>query len=307
MNIETSALSGVEKKLASGVFRDEDMQRAFDKNGYAVIPFYDANQIKELNILFNNIQPKDARGIFPSTYSKDKGYRESAHREICSIAQSSQARAFKDYKTVCGSFIVKYPGSENSMDVHQDMTLVDESQFNGINIWTPLIDLNSSNGTLYILEGSHRLLPTYRGASIRPIYDKTVIAMAIRKLARPVYPKAGEAIVFDQSIIHFSEQNRSDVPRIVTNIFITQTEASFLTAWHEPAMGSFVELFEHDSEFMQLFDQFGEDITLRPKMGKSVGRVPYTFPRISYRLLKQHYPDRIERLSTLERIRLSLL
>jgi len=307
MNIKTSALSRVEKKFANGIFLDEDTQRCFDENGYAVIPFYNKDQIKEFNLLYDLIQPKNVRGIFPSTYSKDKSYRDSAHQEICTIAQSSQDRTFKNYKIICGSFIVKYPGSENTMDVHQDMTLVDEKHFSGINIWVPLIDLNDNNGTLYILEGSHQLLHTYRGASIRPIYDKSVVSRAIRKLARPVYPKAGEAIVFDQSIIHFSEQNQSDVPRIVTNIFITQKEASILTAWHEPSMGSFVELFEHNSEFMQLFEQFSEDINLRPRMGKSVGRVPYAFPRINYHLLKRHYPGCIDRLSVLDRIRLSLL
>jgi len=56
------------------------------------------------------------------------------------------------------------------MCVHQDMTLVDESKFSGINIWVPLVDLTEKNGVLQVLPGSHRIFPRYRGSTIPGIY-----------------------------------------------------------------------------------------------------------------------------------------
>ena len=88
--------------------------------------------------------------------------------------------------------------------MHQDMTLVDEDYFSGINIWCPMVDLNETNGAIEILPKSHRFYKTYRGSSIPDIYDN--VKDEVRGLMEPCYLKAGEAIIFDQSIIHNSPQ-----------------------------------------------------------------------------------------------------
>jgi hypothetical protein len=97
----------------------------------------------------------------------------------------------------------------------------------------------------------------------------------------PVIIKAGEAVFFDQSIIHFSPPNYSDKIRIVTNTYFTHQSTEFRTYyWNKEEHGQAVEAFVQGDDFMTNFEQFGENIRERPKVGRSLGLVPYDFPTI---------------------------
>lgn len=260
------------------VFRDKAHQAQFERDGYIVLPFYNAAEIEELTGLYKRLHPKDEKGFFPSTFSSDKNYRIEADKTIRRVCERSIADYFQDIKVMCGSFIVKTPVPESAMCVHQDMTLVDESKYTGINIWVPLIDLNDENGTLEVLPRSHRIFPTYRGSSIPEFFGSC--PEYVKRYMIKVYPRAGEAVIFDQSIIHYSQANRSNDIRIVTNTYFTHQDATFQTCYWEPAYGDKVELFEQSDSFMTDFDQFGANIHARPSIGISKGLVDYNFPKI---------------------------
>ena len=269
------------------VFRNIAHQEQFERDGYIILPFYNTEETSALLSLYDAIQPKVSEGFFPSTFSQDKNYRTQADVEIRAVCSRSVEKYLQDIKVICGSFIVKQSKPESAMCVHQDMTLVDESKYTGINIWVPLLDLNDENGTLQVLPGSHRIFPSYRGSSICGIYEEC--NEEIKKYLTKVYPKAGEAVIFDQSIIHYSEANRSGGPRIVTNTYFTHKDATFQTCYWEKDYGSKVEIFEQDDKFMTDFDQFGQNISDRPKIGKSLGLVDYDFPKIDAALLEKKY------------------
>ena len=270
------------------VFKNDSLQEEFEKNGYVIVPFYNQEDIDELINLYAELHPVDETGFFPSTFSQDKQYRNTADQEIRRIGLKRIQELCEDFKVVCGSFIVKFPGPKSIMNVHQDMTLVDESKYTGINIWCPLIDLNESNGSLWILPGSHRLFPTYRGSTIPDIYEK--VKDEIIACMSPLFLKAGQAVIFDQSVIHYSPPNESNEKRIVTNTYFTHKEAAFRIAYFNREVSQDqVEVFEQDDSFMTDFEQFGENIFDRPKIGKSLGLKDYNFPAITVDQLKEKY------------------
>ncbi len=82
----------------------------------------------------------------------------------------------------------KAPGEDSRLIMHQDMTLVDESEYSGINIWCPMIDLNETNGAIEVVPKSHRFYKTYRGSSIPDIYDN--VKDEVRGLMKPCYLKS---------------------------------------------------------------------------------------------------------------------
>ena len=276
------------------VFRDQALQDAFEKDGFVVVPFYTEAEVKELTELYYRMHPQDEKGFFPSTFSKDKNYRVVADAEIRRVCQRGVDQYLENIKVICGSFIVKSPGPESAMCVHQDMTLVDESKYTGINIWVPLVDLTPQNGALQALRGSHRIYPSYRGSTIPGIYEE--VSEEIKPYLETLYLKAGEGIIFDQSIIHYSEANLSDKVRIVTNTFFTNKDATFNIGYWNKDFGSKIELFEEDDTFMTDFEQFGHNISDKPKIGRSLGLVDYNFPKISKEQLKKLYgkPDEIQ-------------
>lgn len=273
------------------VFKDPEMQRLFEEQGYVVVPFYTEDEIAELNKLYADLHPADEQGFYPSTFSKDKNYRQKADEEIRRIGNRTISDVLTGHRVVCGSFIVKYPGKESEMCVHQDMTLVDETQFNGMNIWCPLVDLTETNGAIYALPKSHRIIPTYRGATVPNIYQD--VTQEIIDYMTPLYLKAGEAVIFDQSIIHYSPPNYSDERRVVTNIYFTQKGAKFRTAYYNPEVAADkIELFEQSDSFMTDFEQFGDNIYDRPKIGRSLGLFDYHFNRLTVDDLEQNYGKR---------------
>ncbi len=271
------------------VFRDEKIQNDFEKNGFVILPFYTPDEIKALEQLYYRLHPQDEKGFFPSTFSKDKNYRYEADAEIKRIGNRSIEHYCTDIKVVCGSFIVKSPGPESGMCVHQDMSLVDESRFTGINIWVPLVDLTVENGALFVLPGSHRIFPTYRGSSIPEFFSPVMDDMI--DYLQPVLIKAGEAVFFDQSIIHFSPPNYSDKIRIVTNTYFTHKDTEYRTYyWNKEEHGEDkLEAFAQDDDFMTNFEQFGDNIRDRPKVGKSLGLVDYNFPAIDKTFLDARF------------------
>lgn len=269
------------------VFKDQETQDLFEKDGFVILPFYTAEEIKELEEIYHNLHPENEQGFFPSTFSSDKNYRAVADEEIRRIGSRSINHYCQNIKVVCGAFIVKNIGVDSGMCVHQDMSLVDESKYTGINIWVPLVDLTIENGALFVLRGSHRMTPTYRGSSIPECFS--LVMDEIIDFLEPVTVKAGEAVIFDQSIIHFSPPNYSDKIRIVTNTYFTHQEAEFRTYYWNKDFGNNVEAFIQDNSFMTNFDQFGDNIHDRPKVGKSIGLVPYEFPKIDLTYLETHF------------------
>lgn len=270
------------------VFQDPEMQKTFEEKGYVTVQFYTPEEIEELNRLYDDLHPVDEKGFYPSTFSQDKNYRQKADEEIRRIGNRTISNVLQDQKVVCGSFIVKYPGPDSEMCVHQDMTLVDETEFTGINIWCPLVDLTETNGAIYTLPKSHRLYPTYRGATVPNIYQD--VTKEIVGFMTPLYLKAGEAVIFDQSIIHYSPPNFSDERRVVTNIYFTHRDARFRTAYYNKEEDpEKVEIFEQDESFMTDFEQFGDNIYDRPKIGKSLGKFDYHFKRLSVEDLESAY------------------
>ena len=270
------------------VFKDPEVQKQFEEDGYVVVQFYTPAEIESLNKLYNDLHPEDEIGFYPSTFSQDKDYRQKADEEIRRIGSRTMDSVLQNHRVVCGSFIVKYPGPESEMCVHQDMTLVDETEFTGINIWCPLVDLTETNGAIYNLPKSHRLFPTYRGATVPNIYQD--VTQEIVDFMTPLYLRAGEAVIFDQSIIHYSPPNVSADRRVVTNIYFTHKDARFRTAYYNPKEDEQkVELFEQADTFMTDFDQFGENIYDRPKIGESLGKFDYHFKRLSVEDLEAAY------------------
>jgi hypothetical protein len=279
-----------EFKPMKRIFKNLQQQEEFEKNGFIIVDFYTIEEIEEVKNLYHNLHPKGEVGFFPSAYSNDKKYRETTDSELKRIGHRRFNEIFQDFQVINGCFIVKSPGESSYLHVHQDMTLVDESEFTGINVWTTTVDLTDENGVLYALPGSHRFYPTYRGHTLPGFYDP--VQEEIKDYMIPYYIKAGQAIIFDQSIVHFSPPNFGNEVRIVSNVYLTHQEATFRICYHDKTNLDWknkVELFEQDLSFMTNYEQFGANIYDQPKMGKSLGLFDYDFPKLTIEDLENKF------------------
>jgi ectoine hydroxylase-related dioxygenase (phytanoyl-CoA dioxygenase family) len=263
-----------------GIFSDEKLQTEFHENGFVIVPFISAEQIEQLFGVYKSCYPEGVKGFFTTTFANNVEHRENVNQSIKNICIEQIDQLFENYKILFSSFIVKAPGEDSRLIMHQDMTLVDEDEYSGINIWCPMVDLNETNGAIEVLPKSHRFYKTYRGSSIPDIYDD--LKDEVLSLMQPCYLKAGEAIIFDQSIIHNSPPNLSDSERPTINTFVAHSDAKIkICYWDKDTFGANIEIFEQEDDFLEKFENFGHNIFSRPTIGKSLGLFPYDFPKLT--------------------------
>ena len=78
------------------------------------------------------------------------------------------------HRPFMSSFLVKWPGPDSGLYVHQDSTYVDESVGASFAFWVALDDADDDigNGPLRVLPGSHLLADEYRGTLVQPWYSE---------------------------------------------------------------------------------------------------------------------------------------
>jgi ectoine hydroxylase-related dioxygenase (phytanoyl-CoA dioxygenase family) len=138
---------------------------------------------------------------------------------------------FQNYKNVLNSFIVKIAGDKSEFALHQDSTSCDESKYSPLSLWIPLQDTNIDNGTLCVVPKTHQVFSNYRGVSIQPDYYK--YEEEIRKYLMPIQLKAGDILVFDNRLVHYSPANKSKNDRIVVMCGLFDKEATFRICYQE--------------------------------------------------------------------------
>src|ERR1700741_4458047 len=132
------------------VLKNDTHQSSLNHEGFVIVDFLDKDEVGDLLHLFESKHPESVHGFYTSTFAKDKEYRKEVDARIQSVMQRGLQMYFENYKIHCGSFIVKGADEKSALKMHQDMTLVDESIYTGINIWIPLIDLDDLNGAIEV-------------------------------------------------------------------------------------------------------------------------------------------------------------
>lgn len=271
------------------IFKDEKLQQELDREGYVIIQFYSQEEVKELTDYYYTNTPFKKKGFLPNSSSYDDSYRIRTNNKILDTAKKHIENYFVNYKSYMGGYIVKNSDRRSELGIHQDMTLVDESNFVGLNIWSPLCDTNNINGALHVLPQSHRIFPTYRSATIPAICDKYY--SLIKRYMKPIYIKAGEAIVFEHGLLHYSPVNTSGKIRISTNIFITHKDAKITICYYDKDTNK-IELIEQSDDFFNTFQQFNDNYNKKRQItGKSIGFRDYNFPVLTPEILKEKYGD----------------
>lgn len=270
------------------VFRDPEMHAAFQREGFVVVDLLKPEELERMRDIYKGYHPEAEPGFFTTTFNQDPAHRTSVHRDIRSVVIRPIEELFENFNIHFCSFITKAPGPKSELILHQDMSLVDEERFNGINIWCPLVDLTEENGAIQLLPRSHRIFPTYRGASLPDIYDG--VEDEVKARMQSLFLKAGQAVIFDQSIMHYSPPNLSEEVRPVINTFVSHQDARIIISWtHPEQMPGKVERFLQAEDFMMNFKNFGHDIFSRPDIGESLGQTPFDFPQVTPELLDRLY------------------
>lgn len=218
-------------------FLDAGLQRRFEEVGFVVVDLVDPDIVAAIRRRYDRMDHEQresydwVQGFDTSIYDARPAYRDEVLAVIEDHLAPSLSQVLDAYRIMFANFVVKQPGSE-PVPLHVDWTFLDEDRFSSVTVWCPLVDTTVENGTLGVVSGSHRRIDFIRAANI-PSFERCELAVADLQ-DRPVIPlRAGQAIVLDNRVVHFSPPNRSTEPRVAIGCVAGPVEADLHHYWQD--------------------------------------------------------------------------
>lgn len=241
-------------------YLSDDLHNSMSTKGYAVIDWLTDLEVLEVESIFSNehssFNESDSRDTLKwnsSLFELDIELKRRYNNKIIEFFQPKVDSILEGYDILMSNYWEKEPDDGEVM-VHQNWTHVDESKFRSYSIWIPLQDTDETNGTMEIVPESQYMFSKLRGLNMEHPCELpfTSISDQIKdEYLQPINLRAGQAIVFDDAIVHYTGPNRSSHPRKAIQMVIKPKKAQglFYFKHRDSREVNNVEVFNADTEF----------------------------------------------------------
>ena len=215
--------------------RDPELQRQFEDSGFVVVDLIDSETVLSLRQRYDSMDHEQRTqfdwvdGFNTSIYDKRPEYRAEVFDLMQEHISPALASLLEDYQIMFANFIVKDPHSD-MVPPHVDWTFLDEEQFSSATVWCPLVDTTPANGTLGVVSGSHQRIDFLRPSNV-PTYERCELAVADIEDRPVISLRAGQAIVMDNRVVHFSPPNTTELDRVAVGCVVGPREAELHHYW----------------------------------------------------------------------------
>lgn len=274
-----------------GMFYDLELQKKFDKDGYVIIDLLDPEQVQSFIRQYYDLE--SMRGGMRKEYDvqfddqkeityeftfidSNIDYKKTVFNKVVETFKPLVDKYLIDYQPIIANYIHK-TSQKGEVPMHQNWAFVDEWKHTSISVWCPLVDSNEQNGTLQVVPGSHKRFAPVRGPLI-PWELEHLKKEIIEEYMVPMNLKAGQALILDDSIIHYSAPNMTDGLRLAIQlIMIPPGTPSIHYHMTEENGKKLVKVYEVDHEFYMQFHPW-----LKPKEQKLVKTLGYKKEKIDF-------------------------
>jgi len=276
--------------MPNSVFKEPSLEEEFNKNGYVKVPFLSAEEVEHLKkMFFDTIAesggPKTAGDVdfknnaeitYDFTFiDRNTEYKKKVFTIITEIFQKKADKYLNNYTPIIANYIRKKEGG-GEVPMHQNWAFVDEQEYTSVSIWVPLVDSNEENGTLQMVKGSHKRFGKLRGPMI-PWELESIKEKIIAQNLTPMNVKAGEGIILDDSIVHYSNINKTPGLRLAIQLIMIPAETHSIHYHLDRNVDKTkVRVLETDVDFYMEFHPW-----LKPE-AKEIKTEPYTQQTFTY-------------------------
>lgn len=254
------------------IFHDTTLQVNFETSGFVIVDLLNETDLISLSEIYNQYLGKNVFDHFTtSNVSLAFEIKYEIANSIDKILSPKLANLMCNTTFWPGAFLIKPTGEESEFKAHQDWTFVDEEKFVSGNVWVPLCDVNIHNGCLSVIESSQY-------SNIRSIRSQTIPDFfhtnreVIKPFLKPINLKAGQALIFNHSLIHHSYSNTSGINRIAVSKGFNSAEATLLH--YLKTSDQTAELYEMPKDFVFKYDNLN-DLKHKPINGKIINTLSY--------------------------------
>lgn len=267
------------------VFKDEALQKEFEKKGYVKIRLFSEEEIQFFKDFHDSLKPdnrfntqeKNVKYHF-SFLDTNKEYKHTVFNQLSQKFQPKMDEILLQYEPLVINFVQKEPGM-GEVPVHQNWNFVDETKYVSLSIWCPLVNVAEINGTLEVIEGTHNTFRHVLRSPSIPWFFTGYEQHLIKNYCKPIDVKIGEVLIFDDSLIHYSKPNNGTYNRLVIQVIAKPAEVQAKHYYlHKKFLSYDVEEMDVDKNF---FLNFKYHITDKPEGALKVQKIKYKKPKIS--------------------------
>ena len=255
------------------VFKNNELQEKFDRDGFVVIPFLNDEAVTSLQSLFYDLHQQVPANFYSTTFNKSSDFKNNITAAAENLIGPKADDLFQDIKKLGSSFLCKSPGEGGKMPVHQDWTVVDEADFCSITMWIPLVDTDEENGAIRVLAGSHKFSNTLRAPTLPSEYDN--LEDEIWNEMTPLPMQAGQAFIFNHSLLHASSANTTSKERVAITYGVVPAKAQLML--YHLAENNKLEKYLMPDDMFQRYDNIGE----KPRFGEKAEEFSYNIKPMS--------------------------
>lgn len=197
------------------------------QHGFVIIDVLDTNEVAYLNSMCGHYLKCNDSDFVSSSHYLNQEDSIIINKALHELLLPKINKQFPDLELLGGTLATKYKGNA-VLKAHNDWTIVDESNYNSYNIWLPLVATNSENGTLCLIPASHKWAQAYRGYAIPNYYD--TYTQKFLPIGYEPQLRAGQAIIYNHRLIHYSKPNTTNIPRNVAIIGLKDKRATLRVA-----------------------------------------------------------------------------
>lgn len=267
----------------NSLFIENEHQSSLENKGYLILDLLEENDIQNLCKLYaETIASQKKTGLFESSRNNTADINNLIKQNIQTIINPYIQTIFQDYSFYGGTFMIKSSNLSNEFPLHQDWNIVDEKKHTALFFWIPLLETNEQNGSIFLIEGSHKLFHNYRSGSYKSLLiERNKID---KKYIKSINLQLGQVLIYLPQLFHGSYKNNSDKDRIVITSMITNKDAPLY---------NFNKKNETEATIYQIQpSSYLNDISLIndgkiPNSAELIDTIPYIHPIINHKVLNK--------------------
>ena len=199
---------------ARPVLRDPEADRQLHELGFVVTSPMPWPVVSDALCIHRELRGTSGEGFEADLTNPDVEYRNNVCSVLDSIFGDAVRNRFSGHQPFLWNFLCKWPGDTEPLYLHRDWMFVDEpAGCRSYLVWIPLQDIHGENGRLRVLPGSHKIDGELSGTGLQPSWIE--FESLIRDRMIEVSVRAGDVVVMDHALVHCSDPNRTDKPRVV--------------------------------------------------------------------------------------------